>query len=642
MSQQISRRSLLGIGAAAGVAAAGAHLAWTATGAAGAAHTAHAKQSQKTDAQSSAQDAAGSSATSGVFGPGSPAIEDATTAQSSLGNSHLAINETGNAGYWNEDGKWIPGWLQPPAAPASADEELNCDVLVIGLGVAGLCAARAAVEEGADVICVEQSENYNCRAAQFGSINSEHAVGAGVEFSAEEKTGMLNAELQANGWRPDARIWRTWIDNSGAAFDWHISANPDIVWLDPNLTPSESGIDGAAVPTKGMNAESTDGKMYMTCFNNPKNPEYDYASELYPMYPDVICFRPDQVALNDKIMEIISSQARVHFSTRADLLITGADGSVTGAWCTTSEGKILKINAKAVVDSCGDYGSNTEMRSYFSHESFEMSAWVWSSMDSAGNPTNMGSGLKLAAWAGAAPDFSAAACMTHSFGGALGCDPFLLVDKNGGRFCNEDVPGHLWSQVTIRTPGKVCFQIFDSKYPEQVHSMPTGHACYWKITEDKESEPWGRYVEDIGFRTPEAVTEAATAVADTLDELAEQLGVDAEGLKATVERYNQLAEQGYDEDFGKRADRLYPIVEPPFYGSRIDGTFAFCMTHGVLADAACHALNAEREPVKGLYVAGNSMGCRFAEDYPTTIMGVSHGMAMTFGRLAGTNAAKGV
>ena len=420
-----------------------------------------------------------------------------------------------------------------------------------------------------------------------------------------------------------------------------MSANPDIIFLDPNLTPSESGVNGADVPSSGMGGESVDGNMYMTCFNNPKNPEYDYDSELYPMYPDVICFRPDQIALNDKIMEIIQASADVHFNTKCNLFINGDDGAVTGAWCTDADGKVLKINAKATIDSCGDYGSNTEMRSYFSHESFSMTSWVWSSMDPDGNPTNMGMGLKLAAWAGAGVDFSAAPMMTHSFGGALGCDPFLLVDKNGQRFCNEDVPGHLLSQVAVRTPGKVVFQIFDSKYPEQVHTMPNGHACYWKIVDDIETEPWGNYIENIGMRTPDEVTEAATAVCDTLEELAEQLGIDADGLKATVERYNELAEQGRDDDFGKRADRLYPIVEPPFYGTKMEGAFAFCMTHGVLADAGCHALDEDRNIIPGLYVAGNTMGCRFAEDYPTTIMGVSHSMAMTFGRLAGMNAAAG-
>ena len=611
MSSEMSRRSFFGVGAAAVAAVAGAaSLASTAQAAPGAM-------------------------------PGGGATGTATTDESTTGNTHLAVNDTGNPGYWDENGLWIPGWLVAPAAPEAADEELDCDVLVVGLGVAGLCAARAAVEAGAKVICVEQSESYNCRAAQFGNINSSFSVGAGVEFTPEEKIGMLNAEMQANSWRPDPRIWNYWINNSGEAFDWHVSANPDIIFLDPNLTPSESGVSGADVPSSGMGAESIDGNMYMTCFNNPLNPEYDYDSELYPMYSDVICFRPDQIALNDKIMEIIQASADVHFNTKCDLLINGNDGAVTGAWCTDADGKVLKINAKAVVDSCGDYGSNTEMRSYFSHESFSMTSWIWSSMDADGNPTNMGMGLKLAAWAGAGMDFSAAPMITHSFGGALGCDPFLLVDKNGQRFCNEDVPGHLLSQVAVRTPGKVVFQIFDSKYPEQVHTMPTGHACYWKIVDDVEEEPWGNYIEKIGMRTPDEVTEAATAVCDTLEELAEQLGIDADGLKATIERYNKLAEQGRDDDFGKRADRLYPIVEPPFYGTKMDGAFAFCMTHGVLADADCHALDEDHNIIPGLYVAGNTMGCRFAQDYPTTIMGASHGMAVTFGRLAGINAAAG-
>ena len=450
---------------------------------------------------------------------------------------------------------------------------------------------------------------------------------------------MLNAEMQANGWRPDARIWRYWIENSGEAFDWHVSANPDIIFLDPNQTPSESGIDGSKVPQGGMGETSVDGNMYMTCFNNPKNPEYDYDKELYPMYPDVICFRPDQVPLNDKIMEIISTSADVHFSTRCEQFIVNDEGAVCGAWAKDADGKVYKISAKAVVDACGDYGSNTEMRSYYSHESFEM-MFGWTSTDYEGNPTNMGMGLKMAAWAGAAPEFSAAAVMTHSFGGAMGCNPYLLVNKNGERFCNEDVPGHLLSQVTTRQPEQKTYQIFDSKYPEQVHTMPTGHACYWKIVDDVETEPWGSYIEKIGMRTPDEVTEAATAVCDTIDELAEAVGLPVDNLKKTIAEYNEAARLGRDDQFGKRADRLYPIVEPPFYVTEISNIFAFCMTHGIRSDAACHALDKDWNVVKGLYVCGNTQGCRFAEDYPTTIMGVSHGMAMTFGREAGVNAAK--
>lgn len=627
MSKTLSRRSFLGVGAAAAVAAG----AMATTAFADEAEEEEAAEEEAAEEEATEEEAAEEEA--------EEEASDPTTEESTTGNTHLAINDTGNPGYWSDSGLWIPGWLIAPEAPTEADEELDCDVLVVGLGVAGMCAARAAIEEGVSVICVEQSESYNCRAAQFGNINSSYAVGAGVEFSEEDKIGMLNAEMQANGWRPDPRIWNYWINNSGEAFDWHVSANPDIIFLDPNLTPTESGIDGDSVP--GSNEETEDGSMYMTCFNNPINPEYDYDTELYPMYSDVICFRPDQTPLNDKIIEIIKEGADVHFTTHCDQFILDDEGAVVGAWCTDADGNVIKINAGAVVDTCGDYGSNTEMRSYFSHESFEMTSWVWSSTDADGNPTNMGDGMKMACWAGAAPDFSAAPMMTHSFGGALGCDPFLLVDQNGERFCNEDVPGHLLSQVAIRTPGKVVYQIFDDNYADQVHTMPTGHACYWKIVDDVEEEPWGNYIENIGMRTREEVEENATAICDTLEELAEELGIDPDGLVATVERYNELAEQGRDDDFGKRADRLYPIEQPPFYGTKESGAFAFCMTHGVLADASCHALTSDREIVKGLYVAGNTMGCRFAEDYPTTIMGVSHGMAMTFGRLAGINAAQG-
>lgn len=619
MNAKLTRRSFLGVGAATAAVAATASVA-----------AAEAPVSIE-DASTAAAEAKEAATVAGEL----------TTAPSVTGYTHLAANDTGNPGYWNDQGLWIPGWLVPPVAPTEADEELDCDVLVVGLGVAGLCAARAAVEEGVNVICVEQSESYNCRAAQFGNINSSFATSSNVTFSPDDINGMMNAELQANGWRPNPRIWRYWLENSGEAFDWHVSANPDIVWLDPNLTPAESGIPGDAVPSSGMGAESVDGKMYMTCFNNPKNPEYVYGDELYPMYPDVICFRPDQIALNDKILKLIEDGgADVRFRTKCEQFIVDDAGAVVGAWVTDEEGKTIKINAKAVVDACGDYGSNTEMRSYYNHESFQMSAWIWNSTDPYGNPTNMGMGLKMAAWAGAGVDFSCAPYMTHSFGGALGCDPFLLVNERGERFCNEDVPGHLLSEVAIRTPNKVVFQIFDSNYREQVHTMPNGHACYWKIVDDVEEEPWGDYIEHIGMRTPDEVTEGATAVCDTLEELAEQLGCDPEGLVKTVEKYNEMAKAGFDSEFAKRADRLYPIEQPPFYGTREEGAFAFCMVHGVNCDENCHALTSNYDVIPGLYVAGNTMGCRFAEDYPTTIMGVSHGMAMTFGRQAGINAAR--
>ena len=62
---------------------------------------------------------------------------------------------------------------------------------------------------------------------------------------------------------------------------------------------------------------------------------------------------------------------------------------------------------------------------------------------------------------------------------------------------------------------------------------------------------------------------------------------------------------------------------------------------GIDCDTRCRALDADKNPVPGLYVAGNTMGGRFLVDYPVTVAGASHSMAMSFGRLAGRNAAAG-
>lgn len=51
--------------------------------------------------------------------------------------------------------------------------------------------------------------------------------------------------------------------------------------------------------------------MHMTCFNKPKNPKHVHDDEPCPMYPNVICFRPDQITLNDKFLQIIQASASV-------------------------------------------------------------------------------------------------------------------------------------------------------------------------------------------------------------------------------------------------------------------------------------------------------------------------------------------
>jgi fumarate reductase flavoprotein subunit len=114
--------------------------------------------------------------------------------------------------------------------------------------------------------------------------------------------------------------------------------------------------------------------------------------------------------------------------------------------------------------------------------------------------------------------------------------------------------------------------------------------------------------------------------------------VPAGTLKATVDRYNQLARLGKDLDFGKRPDRLTTIDRPPFYAGLVRQEILVVLG-GLNTNMKMQPLDAGRKVIPGLYLAGNTVGNRFAVDYPTMCPGLTHGLAWVTGRLAGLNAA---
>ena len=119
--------------------------------------------------------------------------------------------------------------------------------------------------------------------------------------------------------------------------------------------------------------------------------------------------------------------------------------------------------------------------------------------------------------------------------------------------------------------------------------------------------------------------------ADTLEDLAKQLDIPADTFKATVERYNSMAEAGEDVDFDVPAQWLY-------------ATKNVCSTltipFGLHVNADSQVLTAEDEPIPGLFAIGNVQGDFFGKDYPVHCPGVSHGRCVTFGQLVGEACAK--
>lgn len=141
------------------------------------------------------------------------------------------------------------------------------------------------------------------------------------------------------------------------------------------------------------------------------------------------------------------------------------------------------------------------------------------------------------------------------------------------------------------------------------------------------------------------------AKADTLEELAGALGIDAAGLRATVDRFNGFARAGKDEDFGRgdsAYDRFYSdprvrpnpnlgeLSRPPFYAAKVyPGDLG--TKGGLLTDELARVLREDGSVIEGLYAAGNTTASVMGRTYPGP--GATIGPAMTFGYIGGRHAA---
>ncbi len=545
-------------------------------------------------------------------------------------------------------------FLTKPDEYTSWDEELSADVVVVGQGLAGVCAARKALEDGATVITIEQATEPLYRSAQFGVINSEYQKSVGHEFSDEEIGKLINTLMRDFGGRVDEGIWRRWAKDSGAIFDWMISTVPEAIQIDPRKNAKENKdeynfrFDMETEVLTDWDGNETDS--CAVCINNwPGNPDINNDDEMYPCWEGPCELLPNQTPWMNAVMESFEASENItqYFSTWGRQLIVDDSGAVIGVFAEDIEGKIYKITSeKSVVVAPGGDLATEDMVNHYLPELSLFPNCVWYQTDANGEMSHNGSGILMGYWAGGAIDDNPHAFILHGFGGGLGQDPFLLLDKNGNRFMNENIGPNLISQRAGHAPDGYIWQIFDDNYADQVGVMQSGHAGYWKIVEDLDDVPWGNFMEGAGMTTREAVEAGSDYVCDTIEEIAENTGMPLEALQASIDRYNELAEAGFDADFGKDASRLFPLNTPPYYvkqfkanGSGMEAETVFTSLNGLKSNSEAQVLDASGNAIPNLYCCGNCQGSRFAFDYPVTYMGVSHGMAMTYGYIAGMNAA---
>lgn len=540
-------------------------------------------------------------------------------------------------------------WLgtEPEIDESKVAKTVDVDVAVVGCGIAGVAACRSVAEDGGLVAAFEKADGPQCRSGEYAVINGKVQAKWGRDtWTREQIDDIIDSHMVESTYRCKRSIMSKWAHNIGDAFDWWVEANPDLYYAETTRS---------AIPD-----ESADNFIIPIFYPLPEH--YDWKQERFPCYPTSVEFKPDQHVTVEANMQkaIDTGNVQTFYGCFVEKLIM-ENGRCVGLYARdAATGEYIKCNAsKGVILSTGDYSQNTRMLKHFCPEVIENNIQcLFTNVDVEGNFTNQGDGIQLGMWAGAQVQQSHAPMIHHMGGGAdlagvgvMGNAGFLNLDLNGKRFMNEDLPGQqLENQIELQK-NRESWQIFDSNWPEQLPYMPAAHggACYYEdyASEDegpKNNTTYRNYKSP--YQLEAAVADGRAVKADTLEELVAKIYPDDAAAQQTaldsIQRYNELAKAGYDEDFHKPASRMWAVENGPFYADKFTTALLLVCIGGLESDEDCHTFDADRNVIPGLYVAGNIQGNRFATEYPIGLKGVSHSMAMYYGYVAGKNALKDI
>lgn len=522
--------------------------------------------------------------------------------------SNAASRAYGDESTASAEGKsGVPSWetVPEPIADDQIVETKDFDVVVVGAGIAGATTFMRACESGLKAALVEKTETFSARGMDCAAIGTKIQEAAGVTI---DKARVINDLVVSSGYKVNGDLIKTWADESGRVFD--------------DLTDMMEGM-GYTVELYQAETSNTDGDgaWYRTY---PVTHNFGVAE-----LGNGVC---NQTMVSAIIDRGIAAGGEVFYSMPGAQLITDEAGAVVGIVCQSADGYVQFNAPKGVVLATGDFAGNPDMVEKWAPMLKETANSVYMPMGA-----NTGDHVNMAYWVGGSMQKGSAAAMVHPImgGGACGTYAFMRVNKDGKRFCNEDAPLPGITNSYMTAPGHVVWTVMDADYASELGQM-TQLSQYSGSTS-------GPFDPTLGYTPEEQMEkclESGTSVTgNTLEELAEAMGVPAENFVAAVERYNELAKNGADEDFGKDAANLFAIEKAPFYASQITAALLSCAS-GLNVDSSMNVCSAEGEPIGGLYAVGNAAGNFFSNDYPMVCPGISHGRCLTLGYVLGEWLAK--
>jgi fumarate reductase flavoprotein subunit len=485
-----------------------------------------------------------------------------------------------------------------PIPESEITQTLETDVVVVGAGIAGSNAALMASKSGVGVIVLQKEAGVISNGMGFGAYDTQMQRETGQDWDVEEE---INRWMRESEYRSDRKLVHRWAEFSGIVLDQMIDLCKDDEACQPIL------YDPA----------------WQVVYPDPWN--FAYSGGI------VFLGAGGTVRVCEVLLENAEANgAKVYYSTPAKQLITDSSGKVTGVIAQKEDGSYIKITAKnGIVLAAGDYGNNPDFRKeYMPHIEGLESAYMATS--------NVGDGHLMGLWVGAQMQKGPHAGNIHydpalppapSVAGS-GC-PWLWVNLNGERFCNEDCSyGQIYAQA-MNQPEFMHYQVFDDNFAADVEAGRMGEG-------NNKNGPFPGF--GMAFIQPQ-IESGDVLSANTIEELADKMDIPAAALVATVTRYNELYDLGVDEDFGKQPARLTAIKQAPFHAV-LRKPSLLCTLGGLVINENMEVIDDTGAVIPGLWAAGNNSGNWFGGlEHPMVIPGMSLGRAAVTGYLAGLSAA---
>lgn len=471
--------------------------------------------------------------------------------------------------------------------PGEIAETIDTDIVVVGLGMSGLAAAVQAANNGEAVIGLEAT---GVTGGNGVGVEGIFAVGtdmqkqAGIEI---EPVEVVQTELEEAQMVTDGALWRKLVQSSADNVSWLI----------------DQGVQFSGVVDDYLGSGIVSGFHWF---------EGNVASEGY--IPQMTA-RAEELGVD------------IRFNTAAKALIAEG-GKVVGVYAQNEDGKDIQINAKAVILATGGYAQNQTF--------MEERGFNWENIVYGGTPGHNGDGLSMALAAGArsfvknstfnctniigqgdtfawkADSFTSTFCGAGMFG--TGGNQ-LWVNQDADRFINENFAAANFEMQSVPAmTHRAMYTVFDRAILES------------SLANDPDT-----------IARVDAANEVDLAVADTIAEAAEKLGLDAEALQAAVDRYNELCKMGTDADFGKPAELMVPIETPPFYVGKLNQYYLMSVG-GIECNINAQVIDESKQPIEGLYAVGTDGCMLYRNIYTINVGGTCNANNVNSGRSAANHA----